>query len=347
MKTKLYFLPTFIISIFLTTSCISEIEFDGDVQESLLVMNGFINPDSLIKVHLSKSKFFLQSDSDFPVVADATVTLFVNDQEKGILNYTSNGYYYYQSTYIPQVGDKIKITASNSQFSTIESTTEIPSNPNILSVDTLNFKTNMDYIINYDYYNENSEPVKDTVGLYISEEGDLRIKFKDNIKLTNYYRIKTAVKNYFDNDSTAIIYTNGYSDDMVFGGNEIEDIWDVSSYSQYNEFNDELFNGKEYTLKYHYSLYESIYTKKTDVETNYYDYSNPYYKTETKIPVKRELLVILQSISKDYYYYLKTRSASENEMEFFSEPVQVYSNISNKIGIIGSFSTSTYSISLP
>jgi V/A-type H+-transporting ATPase subunit B len=49
--------------------------------------------------------------------------------------------------------------------------------------------------------------------------------------------------------------------------------------------------------------------------------------------------VQLQNISPSYYLYLKTFSEYSNSIDFFSEPIQVFSNVSGGIGIFGAYSS--------
>ncbi|MDR2621646.1 MAG: DUF4249 domain-containing protein, partial [Dysgonamonadaceae bacterium] len=55
--------------------------------------------------------------------------------------------------------------------------------------------------------------------------------------------------------------------------------------------------------------------------------------------------VTLQSLSPSYYMYLKTRDAN-SESNFFTEPVQIYTDIKGGIGIFGNYSNSIYRIPL-
>jgi hypothetical protein len=59
------------------------------------------------------------------------------------------------------------------------------------------------------------------------------------------------------------------------------------------------------------------------------------------------LVVELQSISESYYQYLKSMTSNGGGDDFFSEPVQVYSNITNGIGILGSYTQSSKVVELP
>ena len=335
MKTKYFNLILLsILSIFIT-GCINELEFNGDMTQPYMVMNGYVTPDSVVKVHLTKSKFFLQSDDNFNYVSNATVKLYVNGIEKQTMTYIKNGFYI--STYMPMVGDIIKVVASNSEFENVNSTIEVIDPTIILSVDSSNHVYEKNVMTSYSSYNGGAYII-DTIGYSINEQCDFKVKFKDPAGKTNFYRVSLKLINYFENDSISIQIPYMYSDDLVFtNGQEATDIIGGGGYgSSYHEFSDELFNGKEYGLKISYSLYSNYYSGE--------EYKQ--YNQNGKLPEKRELFITLNSISKAYYLYLKTRAASSNEMEFFSEPVQIHSNITGGLGILGSYSGSNYKFNM-
>ena len=72
-----------------------------------MVINSILNPDSTVKVHITKSKFFLEKDGPFDPITNATVQLYANDKLIEALNSIGNGYY--AGTYKPLQGDIIKI----------------------------------------------------------------------------------------------------------------------------------------------------------------------------------------------------------------------------------------------
>ncbi|MBN4051468.1 DUF4249 domain-containing protein [bacterium AH-315-M05] len=81
-------------------------------------------------------------------------------------------------------------------------------------------------------------------------------------------------------------------------------------------FNDVLFNGKSYQLKINFDSY--------------------YAQGSSKI------IVYLKSVSKPYYLYNKTVILhQQNQNNPFAEPVQVYNNIENGLGIFAGFSVDT------
>ena len=329
MKTKhiSYILALGISLLFF--SCENPIEFSGETTKPMLVVNGLISPDSLIKVHLSKSKFFLQDNNNYEVVDNATVNVWVNGTK--IEKLLSIGQGYYQSSFKPKIGDNIKITAENSEFSEVSTSTEITTSIPILGADTTNHSFNEQYMLQYSSSN-NSPQIVDTSGITKTESFDVKIKFSDPATISNFYRLNLKTISYYDNDSISIANTWLNSNDMVFGNNNAGSL-DASTYSYNNEFSDELFNGKEYNLKFTFSTSTSIYKDQT-------------YNKKEKSPIKRELNIELQSISESYFKYLRSQSASASTIEFFSEPVQIFSNVKGGIGILGSYSSSFYRIQL-
>jgi len=329
MKTKhISYILALGISL-LIYSCENVIEFSGKTTKPLLVVNGFISPDSLIKVHVSKSKFFLQDNSSYESVNNATVNVWVNGTKTEKLVNIGEGYY--QASFKPQIGTVIKITAENTEFSEVSTYTDVVAPNPILSADTTNhiFKE----YPNIDRTSQNGVVTLDTMGFSKFEDFDVHIKFKDPANQANFYKLNLKILNHYDNDSTTLNSTWFSSDDIVFGNGNTSGPFDTGSYSYDHEFSDELFNGKEYKLKLTFGITTYIYKDKT-------------LNKEQKTPLKQELYIELQSISESYFKYIRSRSTSAGTIEFFSEPVQIFSNVSGGIGILGSYSSSVYKIQL-
>ncbi|HET7734313.1 MAG TPA: DUF4249 family protein, partial [Paludibacter sp.] len=159
----------------------------------------------------------------------------------------------------------------------------------------------------------------------------------DPINISNYYRLEAKVINYYDDNSRTIGDALINYNDLVFGGNNNSNIFETSGYNYYHEFSDELFNGKEYNLSFTFNIYTTTYKP---------EYQNNNHEINVKTPVKQELRIELQSISKSYFLYLRSRAANMDAVEFFSEPVQIYSNVTDGIGILGSYSSSVYILNL-
>jgi hypothetical protein len=319
-------------------SCENEINFSGEVTKPMLVINSFITPDSVIKVHLSKSKFFLEDNSTFETVDNANVDVWVNGTKIEKLTSTGNGYYV--ASFKPQIGDVIKITAEENGLPDISSVTDIAHPTNIISVDTLNHQFEDYPMVQYSSTN-NGPYIADTMGFNRIESFGVKVKFNDPATISNYYRLVVKIVYYYNDNSMSMVEAPISYDDLVFGGNNNSNPLEMSSYNYYHEFPDELFNGKEYILNF--TLNRNTITYSQEYQDKYQQHQP---EVEVKSPVKQELLIELQSISKSYFLYLRSRSANMSAVEFFSEPVQIYSNVTDGIGILGSYSSSFYKIDL-
>lgn len=315
-------------------SCEKEIEFSGKTVNPMLVVNSFLSPDSLIKVHVSKSKFFLKDNSSFEMVNNATVNVWVNGiKVEQLINI---GLGYYEGSFKPKVGDIVKITATTSDFSEVFTETKILQAIPIIKVDTARYQFEENPILSYSTYNNDPKAI-DTVGFSKHESFDFKIKFNDPKNESNFYRLTAKVIRYYDNDSIVIGDAQIQYNDLVFGGNNDSGPFETSGYNYYHEFSDELFNGKEYNLSVSFYHGTTLYKP---------EYLETFQSKKAKSPIRQELQIELQSISESYFLYLRSRTTNMTTEEFFSEPVQIYSNVKGGIGILGSYSSSVYKIKL-
>jgi hypothetical protein len=329
MKYKyfLYILPL----ITLLFSCEKVIEFNGDEVKTKLVLNSILTPDSIVKIQLTESRFFLDSNPTFNPIDDADVKLWKDGSLIEPLQNTGEGYY--TGTYIPCEGDNLRITASCSGFDPVECEMQIVSPTPIISVDTTNTSLRKDIYYKSDYGEggfwttgeDGSWITADSVEFLIFE-GNITIKFKDHATIAGYYAIMLEMHIHYENGNVYVWPVNYTSDDMVFKTNN-EITFDDDDYQFLYIFSDELFDGKEYALK----------IKARGV--------NMYFPADDSKITGQEMQVTLQSLSPSYYMYLKTRDAN-SESNFFTEPVQIYTNIKGGIGIFGNYSNSIYRIPL-
>lgn len=335
MKLKFFKYLCFLLMLVLI-SCTKTIDFEGDTPEQLLVMNSVLILDSVVKVHLSKSKFFLSNSSDFQNVGNAQVFLTLNDNPKVMLKYLQDGVY--ESSAKLKANDFVLITATAPNLKSVSSSEVVQPQITILSIDTTQAKlTDTDFGYNQgNLYNQYGDTI---IGHFYSRELRVKIKFQDNANVQNFYRLNAyklstyAANKYSLGGQNIDNYSIKY-DDVVFGNNS-QDGATVdfgSGGSNNNLFSDELINGKEYVL--------SI---KTTVQINEY--------LPGKEPVGEnkqsalDLVVDFQQLSKGCYLYYKTVNAS-NPGDFFAEPVQIYNNIKDGLGILGSYSHSVKTFKL-
>ena len=233
------------------------------------------------------------------------------------------------SAYKPVSGDSISLQVQVPGKNAIHSSTSIVPQVQVVSIDTATVLTGQNSpLISVTVPTNGGLPVIDTIGTTLGRKLKLVLKFNDDAAKQNFYRLVVYTKNY-----TASKTTNDYTfsfDDVVSGNTNRDSIGPPNSLStnRFNVFNDDLFNGKQYSLTF--SVADNI-----DV----------YKSGKSPLVIKRELYVDLQSISREYYLYLQTRSNAKNN-NFFSEPVQVYTNIDGGMGILGSYTSNLRKITL-
>lgn len=314
-SVKIYL--SLIISMVLFASCEKDVEFKGTMTKSVLVVNSFVSPDSVVSANVSESKFFLEEESTIIGIENATVSVYVNDTFKEKMIHTDKGNY--SGTYIPSIGEIIKLVVTVPNKTEVSCQDKVLTRPEIVSVDTTVTSSTSGYLLDYHTkQNPNDTQVYDTIGESRNYDCEFKIKMKDKGSEKNYYRLAIVRKStyegqigYMDPHITDNIDPEAYSSDPLQTDDDS---------NPFSVFSDDIINGKEYTLKFKLSQSSATF------------YNRP---TENK----EELIIALQQISKDYYLYLRTRAVA-NEDNVFSEPVQIHCNIKNGLGVFGSYSSS-------
>ncbi len=316
------------MSTFFILGCQKVLEFDEDEIEPMLVVNCMLQPDSSVSIDLTRSVSALETELFFPVVKDASVSFsdgyntstdfdFVSEVDSlysNYYNFDGNPIFvvYEKGNYVNsqikiEPGRKYQLKVSAEGFDDVTAETEIPFMVGIDKLDTFSVKVND----NFSTMNERKASLK-----FTDPVGD------------NFYRIKVenaSMTVSFDPQTGEISYLNPYSytnyitsNDPVFGYNTGTDIIDTGSGNRFGVFTDQLFDGKQYDIEFTYT-------------TDYQNYEAQ--KTEFFLQIYRVSLV---SLSRDYYYYLKTvDNQTSSGYDLFSDPVLVYTNIKNGTGILG------------
>lgn len=338
MNTFKYLSVIILFSILLFSGCRKVLEFDEKDIQSLLVLNCVANPDSTVTIDLTRSASALEELVVFPPVKDASITLndgtntysdfeyittydsLINYDDSGSISYVKyeNGYYINRQVKF-EINKEYTIEIKADGFDEIKATTEVPYPVSVEKIDTFSVKTQQD---SYTYIQEKA-----------------KIYFTDPVDQNNFYRLKgemaslnITVDSENGNTQTYPSYSqlDIDSDDPVFGTDSDGGLFSSGSNNTYSTFNDQLFNGKSYSIEMIYATNYSTDDIADDGSTNT---SNSYTYQIFKI----ELL----SLSESYYTYLNTLALqSSSESDPFSDPVLVYTNIENGTGIFGSWSTS-------
>lgn len=337
MKFK-QILPALIFATFLfLISCEKEIEFKGDEIKPLLVVNGLVIPGDTVSVKLSKSRSKLEDDFYYQIVTNAKVDLYVDDVFVETLTPVKEMVYgsddpvtlgKYKATVLGEAGKSYRLEILADGFSPVSCVTTVPDPVEILAWDTT---------FNRDYND----------GGY-STKNEFSVEFDDNGQQHNYYQLQSGsiegheLVGYLP-DGTTI-----YSDTVVVWPqmNEWLDILNAQLNDAINEadefisgtpdnrfaiFKDDSFSGKKMKLRF-------------QVGHNSYYYGSVNNGNENSGNFKLRD-IYLYSLSKEYYEYLNTMNLHFwFDDDFFSEPVQVFSNIKGGVGIWGSATYSSFSV---
>jgi len=154
----------------------------------------------------------------------------------------------------------------------------------------------------------------------------VRFSFNDGPE-ESFYRLRLRrnpnAKYRFDefesNDASIISSAGVQSDGGTFYGNEAL-------------FDDEMFNGTE-----------------KEISIDFFDYMSLYYEDEDE-EYEVQFILELTSVSESYYTYIRSLRAhydNQDQFIFAGEPVQVFTNIENGLGVLGSMSVDTMLLELP
>ena len=257
MRKKLYLVLAVLIVLI---ACEKTVYIDIPGKGRKITINSLFNPDSLLKVNVSKSCYIL--DNDIQAIENATVEIYENDILINTLPYLKNGLYR-STTQKPFPGNVYKIKVTVPDMGTAEAESYIPPVTNIISIDTASVKRT------------------DDEG-YTHEQLEFRVKFKDNPDENNYYLLapkQIEIYTYYDYEEDTII-SDTMQFMMYFESNDpsaIENIWDKGVL-----FNDNLFNGNTYefvfsTERYFYDTSLIGFNLKS-ISEDYFKYLATCYK---------------------------------------------------------------------
>lgn len=291
-------------------SCIRAVELDLPEIPRQLVLMGILSSDSPVSIYLSYTKAIEDTSSQVAWIQDAEVQLKENGQLMGELIYRGEGNYV--SSLVPKPGRTYQLEVEISGENLLKAETIIPE---VVSLDsaiyTFSSRTNLEGI-----------PLKDYVG-YLT----------DPKEMNNYYEMyfykynsRNFQKNYIDGVNSSIV------EPAILAEGNPENSFGFSGFS----FTDATFEGETYGL-------ELSFTTSDD--------PNGYIPN----PEKRPFLE-LHHLDTHLYLYrksLKRHLANQASGIVFApgdfdlvsimllgEPVELYSNVENGLGIFASYNSS-------
>lgn len=326
MKRVLKYYSAVAILMFLTPSCEEIIEFKGEKIDPKIVLYAMLNPDDTISVSLAKSHAVFDNRYTPQQITNATVRLFRDGVLVETLAYVppepcENCMPAEHSRYVsqgirPVPGSTYRIEAEVTGFKPVSAETGLPVLVPVMSIDT-------------------TTDTEEGCNTYLVT----KVKFADPGATANYYRISvTRLEGYYNGDKSVpyrpeIPVRVTMSDDSyaatadpIIAPEQEDDLFGIYSSNTYNVFSDELISGQEYDLTLKISFYRRP-------DPTYYEFT--HFKIE------------LHSITKDMFLYLRSYAAHmQTRDSFFSEPVLVYSNIKDGLGVFGSGVISTADIKI-
>ena len=309
MKNFLYF---FTFSV-LFASCDIVVDLDIPEHESVLVVNSILTTDSMINASISHSVGAFDARS-ISYVNNATVEVY----EDGVL--------------LGEMDEQASLSYDSS--GELDSTYVYNFNQNPVAGKIYSYE-----IVHPDYEAVRAETtVPASVKLNVNDvtllseedyEKHYRVRFSFNdAPEDNFYRLRLRYQNeyydgfdYFESNDASIISSAGVqSDGATFYGDEAL-------------FDDEMFNGSE-----------------KEISIDFFDYNNFLWDEESDDDFETEYTLELSSVSESYYTYIRSLRAhydNQDQFIFAGEPVQVFTNIENGLGVLGSMSLDTVLLELP
>ncbi len=347
MKTNLLTLISIATATFLT-SCEKEIEFNGEQTDPKLVINSLVEPGQPVSANISKSVFFLDNEGNTTAPDDLVATLFVNGDRIGEMvphtdtlwstwiSYDHDGNPYhpysiatvYSSTYLPAIGDVVKIAASANSFDDAEaSTSPLPNAVNVQwNPEIMHWGSYYQHAYNIDTHEYEEDSI-----LKIDVSLNLTIDITDpNPGQSDAFRLSIQKRKSDPNLENRISCDFEYDDPIFSSALPDNDFIDMSDLDLRPEgvFSDVLFDGRSYQLKiklyFHMTLDE--------------EYDPEFF----------QLPISIEHLSKEYYNYLNTcDQGDEVAFQMYAEPIQTFTNVKGGYGLVGGRTATTFYYAVP
>ncbi len=282
----------YITVIILLSSCVKDVPIDAEYLQSKLVMHGLANPDSIWKIHISKSASLYMKD-EVKYINNAEVK--IRDSRNNIIeNLVHQGKGYYVSANRPLAGEIYHLDVSCDGFHSVSSRVEVPEKPEF-TCDTAWIKKNGKLHL------------------------ELTYSIMDNADSDNYYIIQAQI---VDRNSDGQVHLKNIwmsTHDQHIDNRE-DDI-DARTTGHTFMLLDDHFNGQFYQVTFDIGLEED----------NPGWFNSPF----------NNLKVSVANCNKALYRHMGTLSLYHStDGNPFANPVQVYSNIENGFGLLGSWNQS-------
>ena len=110
------------------SSCTKDLDLAWPTKSPQLVLNGILHPDSTIQVSLSTTIPLTPKSTDFPIVDNATISLYEDDELLGDLIFRDSAYVL---DYYPKAGSEYTIKVEAPGYLTVRASDVMPESPTI------------------------------------------------------------------------------------------------------------------------------------------------------------------------------------------------------------------------
>jgi hypothetical protein len=333
MKRFLRHLVINLLTLLMLASCVTEMKIDEISLKEEVVVNSIcvagepISVTLLLTIPRIYEAPMFNDSIHYNELQNATVKLWVDgvkteqltyipadNFDRFNLDYTDSSSLvclgYYKAQTICQTGRTYKIEVTHPDYETVTCQTTVPNEISTVSIGNVDIQS-------------------------ISRNGSglspFKITFTDTPNEKNFYRILIAYErgehiwnhseDIADTTKRILVRSNNYGsynleDPLLFPDNEnANDLIFGTVYNRFQLFTDDFIDGETHVLDFTASCYAAF--DREMVEGEFF-----------------QITVTLQVINQDEYLYLKSLTLFKHfENEFMAEPVQVYSNIENGVGI--------------
>lgn len=314
MRREKYILPLF-CAILLLSACEKDVKFKGDGLAPKLIVNSIVGSNSETHSLEVSESVFLFGDKDRQKVNDGTFGIRLNGEELTMTYSASEDkslYYSFPAQLSP--GDELEVWGTSVSHGNISGKDKVPFPVEITDLKTEWFTGEKD------------------------DKSYLRtlISFADKPSEKNYYRIVVKTMSILegqDAESSGWNLQKVYVDQEILfnniGGGML--VGDEDLANSYRIFSDESIDGTEYTLNVYVQLDRGII--------------GDGWGGTAKIAEQR-VKVEIHSLSENLFKYMRSLELAMAENNF-SEPVKIYSNITNGYGILGTYNVVGKALKIP
>lgn len=287
---------------------------------SLLSVNSvFFNSDSVFWIRVGPSYPIVGEVRLFDKVIDNALVRITDARGQVMLasfEPTGSSEGFYKTSTKPEIGLAYSLVVSAPGYPTARATATLPDPTSIseIKIDSVSIKRML------------KDLAEDPDSYDLSAFTFCDISFHDPNGVKNYYEIRAYLnEEWYETDVNGqpILRTGTVEMDIFSKDPAVDDIVDTSGTPDPNEvvFDDTRFDGEVQSVRI------SLYTA-------------PFC-----LPSTREIIIVLRSLSPDYFHYFKTLNLQRSaEDDPFSQPVQVFNNIEDGLGNFGGYSQSVFSL---